>query len=308
LVYVKAKIIKPTHPLKRAGSLISLERCSPLMRFVLRNAGKEGSKRMLRSIKEIEKYRIIATDGEIGDVYDFYFDDAKWTIRYLVVETGGWLSKKQVLISPFSVAKTDWKEKKLALNLTKKQIENSPDVSTDEPVSRQNEIDLMKYYNWPRYWDWGEAGLPYTPGAASFMASGPILNEGAMDEAKDNETQASQNEKKGDPHLRSSREITGYKIQARDKETGHVEDFILDDDTWVIRYIAVDTGTWLTGGKRFLVAPHWIEKVQWAESKVHVVLNSEDIKSSPPYDPSQTLNRDYEELLYEHYGLPKYWV
>ncbi|MCU7495442.1 MAG: PRC-barrel domain containing protein [Ignavibacteria bacterium] len=263
---------------------------------------------MLRSIKEVEKYRIIATDGEIGDAYDLYFDDVKWTIRYLIVETGGWLSKKQVLISPFAITKTDWQEKKLSLNLTQKQIENSPDVSTDEPVSRQNEIDLMKYYNWPRYWDWGEAGLPYTPGAASFMASGPILNEGEVNAQKKEETQPQGSEKKGDPHLRSSREIIGYKIQATDTEIGRVEDFILDDATWIIRYIVVDTGNWLTGSKKFLVAPHWIEKVQWAESKVHVALKSEDIKNSPPYDPSQTLNRDYEKLLYEHYGLPKYWI
>ena len=264
---------------------------------------------MLRSIKEIEKYSIIATDGEIGKAYDFYFDDLKWTIRYLVVETGGWLSKKQVLISPYSINKTDWKEKKLSLNLTKKQIEESPDVSTDEPVSRQNEIDLMKYYNWPGYWDWGEAGMPYTPGAASFMASGPILNAGDVNSGLNDEgLETPRNEKKGDPHLRSCREIIDYSIQASDKETGHVEDFILDDGTWIIRYIVVDTGSWLTGGRKFLVAPHWIEKVQWADSMVHVVLNSENILSSPPYDASRTLNRDYEELLYEHYGLPKYWV
>lgn len=260
----------------------------------------------------MEKFRIAATDGEIGDAYDFYFNDLQWTIRYLVVETGGWLSKKQVLISPYSIQKTGPEEKELSLNLTKKQIEQSPDVSTDEPVSRQNEIDLMRYYNWPRYWDWGEAGLPYTPGAASFMASGPILNEGALNEEnKEQQSSGSEkehNEKKGDPHLRSCREILGYKLLAADGETGQVEDFILDDETWIIRYMVFDTGSWLTGGKKFLIAPHWINKVEWADSSVHVVLKNQDIKNSPPYDPSSTLNRDYEELLYEHYGLPKYWV
>ncbi|MGE5399570.1 MAG: PRC-barrel domain containing protein [Ignavibacteriales bacterium] len=259
---------------------------------------------MLRSVKEFEKYKIIASDGEIGNAYEFYFDDVKWIMRYLVVETGNWLSRKQVLISPAAVNSADWKNRTLTLNLTKKQIEDSPDISTDKPVSRQHEVELMNYYNWPQYWDW-EMGMPYAPGAA-FMSAAPIVNDDVS--ATTDNTKHSTAPRKGDPHLRSSREVIGYNIQATDDTVGHVEDFIVDDNSWIIRYMVIDTGNRLIGGKRVLLAPHWIERVEWTDSRVHVAISSTSLRNSPPYDPSQTLNRDYEELLYEYYGLPKYWV
>ncbi|MGE5457800.1 MAG: PRC-barrel domain-containing protein, partial [Methanococcaceae archaeon] len=117
-----------------------------------------------------------------------------------------------------------------------------------------------------------------------------------------------ESEPEGDPHLRSSKEVTGYSIQGKNDAIGHVEDFIVDDKTWIVRYMVVDTGRKIFGGRKVLIAPHWIDKVDWAESKVFVALSTQSIKESPEYDSSAILNRDYEEILYEHYGLPKYWI
>jgi sporulation protein YlmC with PRC-barrel domain len=265
---------------------------------------------MLRSVKELSGLNILANDGEIGNVYEFYFDDQNWTIRYLVVKTGNWLSNKQVLISPAAIGKPEWDKNRLPVNLTKKQIEDSPDISTDKPVSRQNEIDLVNYYNWPMYWDF-DMGMAVTPGTA-YLTQKPLIEQmnntdTSSDKEKEQE-EKKQEEKKDDPHLRSSREVNTYRIQSTDREIGHLKDFIVDDNTWIIRYIVVDTGGWISSGRKVLVSPHWIEKINWNESKVHIALSSDSIKNSPEYNPSETLGREYEEILYEHYGLPKYWL
>ena len=65
-----------------------------------------------------------------------------------------------------------------------------------------------------------------------------------------------------DPHLRSSAAVTGYHIQATDGDIGHVEDFLLDDRSWTIRFMVVDTTNWWAGEK-VLIAPAWIERVDW---------------------------------------------
>ena len=107
---------------------------------------------MLRNAKVLKGFRIRATDGEIGTVTQFYFDDESWAIRYLMVDTGGWLDGRTVLISPISVIYTDWDEERLDVSLTKKQVENSPDINTHLPVSRQHEAQYFGYYGYPYYW------------------------------------------------------------------------------------------------------------------------------------------------------------
>ena len=94
---------------------------------------------MLRNVKDLRGYAIRATDGVIGHVDDFYFDDEAWAIRYLVVETGRWLPDRQVLISPISIGHPDWSAQLLPVSLTKAQVKGSPDIDTKKPVSRQRE-------------------------------------------------------------------------------------------------------------------------------------------------------------------------
>ncbi len=243
---------------------------------------------MLRSTRDLKGYKILATDGEIGHVHDFYFDDRDWILRYLVIDTGKWLPGRRVLISPVALGQPEWSSKLLPVVLSRQQIENSPHISEDEPVSRQHEIDLVRYYDWPTYWPVSPIGVP---------------PEGAMKRVEKEEAR----QEKGDPHLRSMREVTGYHIAATDGEIGHVEEFIVDDSNWIIRYMVIDTRNILPG-KKVIISPQWIDNVDWQESKVEILLTQKSVKQSPEYDPSQPVNREYEEHLYDYYGRPKYWI
>lgn len=250
---------------------------------------------MLTNITFLKGLVVHATDGELGTVEQFYFDDETWAIRYLTVETGGWLGGRQVLISPFSVVRADWPAKRLDVTLTKKQVQNSPDIDTHQPVSRQHEAEYNRYYGYPYYWGgpylWGSVYVPTEPLPPPSAEAEPdrILEESA------------------DSHLRSTEAVTSYHVEATDGEIGHVDGFVIDDEAWAIRYIEVATRNWLPG-KKVLVSPAWIERVSWADSEVSVALSREAIKTAPEYLLSRPLTREYENRLYAHYGRPPYWL
>lgn len=245
---------------------------------------------MLRNVKELYNYGLEAEDGEIGRCKDFLFDDKLWTIRYMVADTGKWLPGRKVLISPISLGEPNWDSRLFPVRLTKKKIQEAPGLDDDAPVSRQHEIRWTQYYGWPYYWQgagvWGTADYPNALFIQKELEAASEKISGAVD-----------------THLRSSREDTGYHIQATDGEIGHVEDFILDDETWTIRYMVVNTRNWLPG-RKVLVAPAWINSIDWAESKVSVSMTKEQVKNSPEYDASIPLTPEYEAGLSEHYGLP----
>lgn len=249
---------------------------------------------MLRTVKKITGFKIQAMDGEIGKVDDFFFDDQTWTIRYMVADTGNWLIENLVLISPACLQKPDWGEKLFPVSLTKEQVENSPSILTDQPISRQHEIELHHYYDWPAYWHYGSA-FPLRPTHLAIEAE-------AERTRSEEDTDSDQN----DPHLRSISEVASYTIEAADGGIGRVSDFIIDDETWMIRYLVVDTGTFLSG-RKVLLAPDWIEAVSWRQKHVQVNLTQETIKNSPVFDPSKLISRTYEEQLYDYYGWLKYW-
>ncbi|MBD3181588.1 PRC-barrel domain containing protein [Candidatus Poribacteria bacterium] len=253
---------------------------------------------MLRNIKEIQGYTIRAIDGEIGNVHDFYFDDRMWVIRYMIADTGGWLSGRKVLISPIALDKPKWEEEILPVNLKKEKVENSPGVDTEKTVSRQHERETLEYYRWPIYWEY----MSYP----SITAARTTVHPEMAAKQAEKEPQEEKKEE-GDSHLRSTKEVEDYKIQANDGEIGHVDDYVVDDEDWTIRYIVVDTRNWLPG-KKVLVAPQWIKNVEWTNRKVYVDLPKEAIKNSPEFDPSSPINRDYENRLYDYYGRRKYWT
>jgi hypothetical protein len=244
---------------------------------------------MLRSAKELFGYSIQATDGDIGKAHDFFFDDETWAIRYLVVDTGDWLSGRKVLIVPSVLGEPKWESRSFPVSLTKDHVEKSPDIDIDKPVHRQQEIELYNHYQWVPYWG---ATMP-----GGFIAPAPDGTEKPEEEKKE----------EGDTHLRSAREVLGYHIHAADGPIGHAADFILDDRVWIFRYIVVDTKNWLPG-RKVLISPHWVSGVSWKESLVYVDLTKDLIKNGPEYDPSAPINRRYEERLYDFYGRPKYWL
>jgi uncharacterized protein YrrD len=246
---------------------------------------------MLDKVTTLKGYKLHSLDGEIGNVKEFYFDDHHWTIRYLVADTGNWLTGRQVLISPYALVAANREEQYISVDLTKKQIEESPSLASDKPVSRQYEETYSGYFGWPLYWD----------GAYAWGSSPYIVRD------QEKWRRSIRGEKAWDPHLRSTADVSGHHIQARDGEIGHVEDFIIDDETWAIRYLIIDTQNWWPG-KQVLVSPRWIESVSWIDSKVFVNLYRETIKQSPEYTELSLLARDYETVLHRHYDRQGYWV
>lgn len=251
---------------------------------------------MLRSLTDIIKYEINATDDNLGKVHDFCFDDWEWRVRYLIADTGGWLPGRRVLLSPVAIDSVDWAARQVHVKLTKEQIERSPGVETHEPVSRQKEKELTGYYGWPVYW------------SAYLTEGAPNLGDPlALRTAKQiEESSGAESAEKGDSTLRSTKEVTGYHIEASNGEIGHVEDFIVDEDDWTIRYVVVDTRNWLPG-KKVLIAPWMIHSVSWDEAKVHLQMTRDQVQAAPEFDPSAPVNREFEAQFYDYYGRPVYW-
>src|SRR6218665_1142254 len=254
---------------------------------------------MLNRVSHINGSTIAAAHGHVGSVKEAYFDDESWTIRYLVVDTGTWLSERKVLISPYSI-KQPLTEKRIDVRLTRQQVQDSPDIDTHQPVSRRLERQYLSYYAYPPCWG-GEvlramAGVPTLPPVT------PPPEVQAEVRARELEEVPPE-----DVHLRSSDNVAGYDIQATDDSIGHVKDFIFDDESWAIRYLVVDTRNWLPGGKKVLIATHWIDGIDWDQKQVAVRLTREQIKNSPEYDEEAIVSREYEQRLHDAYGRPGYW-
>lgn len=248
---------------------------------------------MLRSVKELKNYILNAKDGTIGKCKDFLFDDDFWTIRFMVADTGKWLPGIKVLITPIAMEQPDWSKELFPVKLTKSQVENAPNLDEAKPVSRQYESKYFKYYGWPYYW-------------AGTYAWGAEATSAALYDAQLTEDITDENIPDEENHLRSINEVTGYHIKSLDDKFGHIEDFIIDDETWTIRYIVIDTKNWLPG-KKVLISKEWIKDINWSEAEVKVDLKQEEIKNSPEYDPNMPVNKEYETRLYNFYGKPIYW-
>lgn len=232
---------------------------------------------MLVEMKIVIGSSIESSDKTIGTVEDLLFDGDTWGVRHLVVNAGGWLPYPQVLLSPRTIRQRDWASRRLFVALSKQQMKSRPPTEADMPVSRKKEIEEAR--------------------DSHGLHSGKVMDtvQGATN-----------------PNLRSAREVTGYHIEARDGQIGHVEGFIVDDegrDTegWEIRYLVVHTRNWLPGKRVLIVAPGWAESISWEKKKVMITLARKIIENSPEYDSTNPVNRRYEEMLYNYYGKPVYW-
>jgi uncharacterized protein YrrD len=250
---------------------------------------------MFKNLRDLEGFRLAAEDGDIGHVTDLYFEDDAWAVRYLVVATGSWLFGKKVLISPNAVENVNWQDECIKVGLTIEQVRNSPDIDTDRPISRQQEADYHLYYNFPPYWGgvalWGRYDEPGEP---------PTEEEAATAE-RDREYKA-----EWDSHLRSAREVRGYRVVAIDGQVGHVDNFLMNPDTWAVRYLVVNTGGWLKKHE-VLFTPKLVDRMIWAEATVNVNASRSLVETAPPYDRSDQIDRAYEEALFAHYTTHPYW-
>jgi hypothetical protein len=246
---------------------------------------------MLRTLHELRHTTIGATDGAIGKVDDAYFDDQHWTLRYLVVDSGGWLSRK-VLITPLAIERIDWSNERIEVRMTREQVRNSPDIDTDKPVSREHEMLHLNYYGLPHYWSgpmlWGPTASPLGLGD---IRSEPLHTSHRMQGIEEMSNQ-------NDPHLRGCASVSGYHVEAHDGAVGHIADYLFDDDMWTLRYLVIDTRNWLPG-KRVVISSEWVERVSWNERKAYVGMSKQSIRDAPEYDRDLTI-REVSELDVPH--------
>jgi uncharacterized protein YrrD len=247
----------------------------------------QGTETMLWNASAIKGYTIEALDGEIGTVADLLFDDRTWTTRWLVVKTGNWFLRHQVLLPLSALGKPDAKLQKFSVQLTRQQVKDSPDADTDRPISRHIETNVFNHYGWNPYWTSGfalESNAIATPLVLPLLSGTDAVPED------------------GDPDLRSTDAIIGYHIAATDGEIGHVDDLLVDDADWRLRYITVDTKNWLQG-QRVLLSPCQIKEIDWSDKMIRVDVDREKIKSAPLYDPQTTGDGPYNDRFHAYFGL-----
>jgi hypothetical protein len=221
---------------------------------------------MLQNIRQFYGSRLAALDGDIGHVRDFYFDDKTWVIRYLVADTGSWLTGRLVLLSPHAFGKWDHYEKALHIKLQKKQIEDSLPIGRHEPVSRRFEENYYRSYGWPAYWQgglmWGMSGYPLV---AQSLPRDTANRKGP--------------EHRADRRLQSAKTVAGYALEASDGAVGHLSGFLVDDRRWAIRDLVVEAGHWYSG-KEFLISFAKVARIGTEESKVFVNLTMAEIQAA----------------------------
>lgn len=244
----------------------------------------------------MRRYWLRAIDKDLGHVEDFFFDDRVWKVRYVVVDTGNWLPGRQVLIGPEALEAPEREQKVIPVTLTSAEVEDSPGIESDLPFSLQKEQELRVFFNWREYWndDLFLQPAQFRPlSAPGGMAVDPSLQERVNASPR----------LKGNPHLRSANEVQKYSLRAKDGEIGHIDDFLMEEESWDIRYLVVDTRKWLLG-KHVLIAQRWIRSIDWRQQLVEVDLSREVIEGSPEFHQDMPISREYEIRLYQHYGKP----
>jgi hypothetical protein len=232
------------------------------------------------SFEDLRGYRIRAVDGELGALHDLLFEDAASAIRYLVIGTGGWLFGREVLLAPAAVGSVDRGAKAIVTALTTRQVKDSPALEDEQAISREHEELLHRHYDWVPYWQgttaaglapqWGLLGLPPAP---------------AHDDPIEREVAAAELEHAA-PQLRSARAVVGSYVAATDGDIGHVEDLLIDEASWTIRHLVVDTRNWLPG-RRVLVDPGRLRAVDWVDRRIVLDLSRREVEASPEYDPAR---------------------
>lgn len=247
---------------------------------------------MLQSAKSLLDYVVKAIDGNIGKVNNIYFDDQNWILRYVVIDIGLMFSDRIVLLSTSILKKPLTMEHLFPVSITKQQIWDSPDITTNLPISRVHEIALHDYFGWPYYWD-----------ISPFINTEPLP---VADIAKENIDIQSKTVEKSDTdnHLQSFLEIKGYRIEAENGMIGHIDDVIIDESEWKISSVVVDTSNWFHG-KKVLLPSYSFRSFNWSDRSAQVFQTRAQIQSSPSYDPSFPVNKEMEERLYDYYGRPK---
>ena len=249
---------------------------------------------MLWNASAIDGYALEANDGQIGTLRDFLFDDANWTVRWLVVETGSWLTGRKVILPTSALGHPDPTKETFPVKLTKQQVSESPVIGMDRPISRQTETSVYEHYGLSPYW-----GAGYLAGYRGPYGSTPFPVSGSEEQ---NREVADAEHDKYNPSLRSFKLVTGYHVESRDGDIGHVEDFLVEDSDWSIHFLVVDTRNWWPG-KRVLVSPQSVLEIDWQGRMVTLDVDRQKIKDGAEYDPSVIVDQAFEQRLHHQYGL-----
>jgi hypothetical protein len=242
---------------------------------------------MLMVESALEGYAVEANDGSIGSVHDCLFDRRNWKLLWLVVDTGGWLTGCKVLIHPSAIGHPDIDHARLPVHRTRGQIKGSPGISFDSPVSEQMEKGIYGYYGWDREWGGGGYFAGYQSGEAAVLDR--LGSEYRTNLAG------------GDPNLRSMAAVKGYHVEATDGAIGHIENFMIDDVSWDVRYLIIDTKNWWFG-QHILISPYAVRQINWMEQNVRLDLSRDRVKNSPQWKPLDLIDKSYEERLHGYYG------
>lgn len=257
---------------------------------------------MLCSTQELDGVELGASDGSMGAVREIFFDDRDWVVRHLVVDTGGWLSGRSVLISPHAIAGFDRDARVVQVRLTRAQVEAAPGMETDMPLSRQREAVLYDYYGYPYYWGggglWGTMDVPMGGGLMGPVTLPPPAFA-AADRSATGRPEATGSEGE-DAHLRSSAQVIGYDVEARDGDIGHINDFLFDELTWQIRWVVVDTHNWLPD-RLVLVSPSAVEKIDWEGRRAVFRVTRAAVEASPPYIRGAALTDEHVRHVQRHF-------
>lgn len=236
---------------------------------------------MFNSVSHVTAAHVMAVDGDIGPVEDMLFDDRHWVIRYLVVDAGTWLAERDVLISPYSIKQPVGRNRVIDVALTRRLVRTSPVLDIERPVSREQEHEFLRHYHYPAYWD---GGARWALGATPYPSVAPLPGADRVT-ARDDPV---------DMQLRSVEQVLGYNVQARGQNIGHVRDFVLDDESWQIHYLVVDTHSWRPDGGDVLIGRDRVDRTDWAKQQIHVSLTRDQVKRCPAYRDAASINPDGE--------------
>jgi len=248
---------------------------------------------MIRSLNAMEGYTLQALGGDIGRCSDFLFDDGQWTVRYMVADTGHWLPGRKILVAPTFLETAEWDSRRFPVRLTRSQIENGPPLDRDAAVSRRYERAYHEFFDTAYYGMgselWGNGPWPGMTGPREGRKTPAAVPEPHLEATQ----------------VRSVREVTGYRVAAEDGEVaGHVEDYLVDDTTWALRYLVIDRSR-LPFSRKVLLAVEWVDDVDLVERSLRVGVGASRLAEGPEYDPSEPVNEAKETVLYDYYGRPR---
>jgi hypothetical protein len=241
---------------------------------------------MLLTFQNVLDTAVDGKDGNIGSLQDLLFERKSWHIRYLVVDTGNLFGKRQVLLVPGILTRVDWSGTGLTMPVTRQQANEALDIDECRPLSRRKEHELARHFGWQPYWQTGPAGLPSNVGLPTTTVSERIEPEDAL-------------------HVGSARSLIGFDVKSREADVGYAGSLVFDDQEWMTRYLVVDVGS-LLSDRRVLVASDWLT-IDWDAQDIRVDVTCDEMEGAPEFDLQMPIHRDYETLLYDHYGRQRYW-